>query len=87
MAKSIVADDIQIKPKVNVMAFCDDMFERKSACGKNYPSHWKVKTRERLEAAGLIESKGQSPGDGAVYYFTEVGLAWYLSIRPERNRK
>lgn len=70
-----------------VMALCDEMFERKSGYGgRDWPSCWKKKTREKLVAAGLVESKGHEPKIGEVFYFTEAGLSWYLEQRPDRNR-
>lgn len=78
---------MKIKPTAHVMSLCDEMFDRKSGYGcRNWPSHWKRKTRERLVLAGLVESKGREPGVGEVYYFTEAGLSWYLGHRPERKR-
>ncbi|ASK03591.1 MULTISPECIES: hypothetical protein [Enterobacterales] len=78
---------MEIKATALIMSLCDEMFERKSGYGgRNWPPHWKKKTREKLVAAGLVESKGHEPKVGEVYYFTEVGLSWYLGLRPERKR-
>ncbi|MEM0550500.1 MULTISPECIES: hypothetical protein [Aeromonas] len=78
---------MEIKPSALIMSLCDEMFERKSGYGgRNWPPHWRKKTREKLVAAGIVESKGHEPKIGEVYYFTEVGLSWYLGQRPERKR-
>ncbi|EAR0457225.1 TPA: hypothetical protein MYQ36_003056 [Citrobacter braakii] len=78
---------MEIKATALIMSLCDEMFERKAGYGgRNWPPHWKKKTREKLVAAGLVESKGHEPKVGEVYYFTEVGLSWYLGLRPERKR-
>lgn len=77
---------IEIKPTKLVMSLCDEMFERKSR-GQDYPAEWNTKTRQKLEAAGLVELKGKTDGPkwGNRYYFTEAGLAWYLTQRPEKR--
>lgn len=76
-----------IKPTQRIMTLCDEMFNRKSL-GRDYPAEWNTKTREKLQAAGLVELKGKTDGPkgGDRYYFTEAGLAWYLTQRPEKRR-
>jgi len=78
---------INLKPTYHVMALCDDMFQRKAACGENYPSNWRTKTREKLQALGLVDKKGRHHMFGDMYYFTEAGLAWYLEQRPQHKLK
>lgn len=75
-----------MKATKTVMALCDEMFERKSKFGANWPWNWKQKTREKMQREGLIDSKGRNPAYGEEYYFTDIGLVWYLELRPERNR-
>lgn len=70
-----------IKPTKRILELCNEMFERKAACGKDYPWNWKQKTREKLEVAGIVDCKGDNPGWGKVYYFTKAGLEWYLPLR------
>lgn len=75
-----------VKPTKIVMALCDEMFNRRARYGKSWPHCWREKTREKLVAAGLMESKRKESNIGTVYYFTESGLAWYLELRPEHKR-
>lgn len=70
-----------------VMAFCDEMFERKARYGVNWPWSWKQKTREKMEAELLVESKGKNTSHGTEYYFTESGIKWYLEQRPDLASK
>lgn len=77
---------MSIKPTKLILALCDEMFDRRANGGRNWPPHWRKKSREKLESAGLVESKGHEHKVGEVYYFTESGLAWYLEHRPDRKR-
>ncbi len=65
---------IELKPNARIMQFCDEMYERRSR-GHDYPARWMVKTREKLEVAGVVSETG---APGKQYYFICQGLAWYL---------
>ena len=49
---------------------------------KEYPPNWKTKSREKLEALGLVENKFAA-NDGAVpaYQLTEKGLETLKSLK------
>jgi hypothetical protein len=74
---------MDIKPTKLILNLCDEIYERQAKYGKGYPGSWKEKSRQKLEAAGYLESKGVDPLVGEVYYFTESGLQWYMEQRQE----
>lgn len=65
---------IELKPTHHLMNLCREMFERRAKHGANYPPYWRVKSREKLVDAGVVEDKGKGE-----FYFTESGLQWYLA--------
>ena len=63
-----------IKMTHHIRALCDEMYERRSRYGMNWPGNQREKSLQKLRDAGYVHET--SPG---WYYFTEEGLTWYLS--------
>lgn len=73
-----------LKPTHHLLALCDEMFDRYAKHKQYYPEAWRTKSREKLANAGLVDrQKKYLEGH---YYFTQTGLDWYLSHRPERRK-
>lgn len=81
----MTTESTMFKATAHHLALADEMFDRRARNGQDYPGHWRRQSVRQMHEAGLL-IQTVIKRNVQYYYFSEAGYAWYMAIRPEKQR-